>query len=898
MNTLAFLRTAGSTSLLLAALALTPAAPAAAQQSPRTGLVDAALRLRQMDGVKRVLMIGAHPDDEDSALLAALARGYGVETAYLALTRGDGGQNLIGPELSEGLGIVRTGELLAARGIDGGRQFFTRALDYGFSKSADEAFRHWPREEVLRDVVWVIRTFRPQVIVSVFAGTPADGHGQHQAAGLLAPEAFAAAADPKRFPEQLAFGRPWQATKLFRSARRDPPGTPTTSVETGVFDPVLGRSWYQIAMEGRSQHRSQDMGAAQPLGPRASTLVLVKAMPGAPGEGLFAGVDTALAGLVPALPDSARAATLALVRAYRQAVGEAESSLLVVDPGRPAHPLARALRQLELLAAAAPNGSELARAVAHRRELASGALLAVAGLVVDAAAGDAMLVPGEQTTVTVRVWNGGRYTVVAARPELRLPVGWTSAPAAAVAEVGRGGPPAAVSGRRSPADVAAGGTIDPGELATWSFSVQIPVNAPPNDPYFMRAARDGDLYHWPDDPTLRGLPNDPPLMMAGATLGVAVGAGEPPVEVAWLAEAPFVGVDQASGEYREPVLVVPALSVATDQQTMVWPLADRQSREIAVRLRGQARGVVEGSVRLEAPAGWSVEPASAPFRVEGRGTLASATFRVRPPEGGAERVVLRALAEGSAGRWDAAVEVIDYPHIRRVAYLVPAEVAVSRVSLQVATGLRVGYVMGTGDGGYGALRQMGVDAELLTPEQVKAGDFSRFKTVVIGVRAYETRPDLVAANARLLDFAREGGTVIVQYQQYQYPNGGFAPYPVTISSPHDRVTDETAPVRVLDPANPLFTKPNRITEGDFVGWRQERGLYFLGSWDARYTPLLEMSDPGEAPLRGSLVVAPLGKGLYVYTALAFFRQFPAAVPGAYRLFANLVSLDAASWTAR
>jgi LmbE family N-acetylglucosaminyl deacetylase len=893
MTPLSRLRQTASPWLLVAGLFL--AAPAAAQQPPRAGLVDAALRLRQLDGVKRVLMIGAHPDDEDSQLVAALARGYGVETAYLSLTRGDGGQNLIGPELSAGLAIVRTGELEAARSIDGGRQFFTRAIDYGFSKSAEEAFAHWPREELLRDVVWVIRSFRPQVIVSVFSGTPADGHGQHQAAGMLAPEAFDAAADPSRFPEQLAFVEPWRTTTILRRERGDQAGTPLTRVETGVFDPILGRSWYQIAMDGRSQHRSQDQGGAQPIGPRATTLVLVKSTAARPGDALFAGVDTTLAGLLEAVPADSLARASELVRQYREAIHGAEASISVVDPGRAAPPLARALRQLDLLAPLAPDRSELARAIAHHRQVASDALLDAAGVVVEAATSDAVLVPGDSTTVTVRVWNGGTYAVDSARAVLALPAGWVSGPAAAAADNARG----AASDRRAAAEVAASGRIEPGELATWSFRVRVPDDAPPSDPYFMREPRDGDLFHWPADPAVHGLPIDLPLINAGATLGVVARAGEPPPRITSIGEAPFVGVDQALGEYREPVLVVPALSVATDQATMAWPLADRSAREVAVRLRSEARGTTKGTVRLEVPAGWTVEPASVPFEITGRKAVTSATFQVRPPAGGrSERVALRAVVEGGGRRWDRSIEVVDYPHIRRTAYLEPTDVEVSRVAVEVKPGLSVGYVMGTGDGGYEALRQMGVDAELLTPERVRAGDFSDFDAIVIGVRAYETRPDLLAANARLLDFARAGGTVIVQYQQYQYANNGYAPYPLRINNPHDRVTDETAPVRTLDPESPLFRTPNRITADDFADWRQERGLYFLGSWDERYTPLLEMNDPGEAPLRGSLVVAPLGEGLYVYTALAFFRQFPAAVPGAYRLFANLVSLDAQSWARR
>ena len=888
---------------LLAAFAV--AAPAAsAQQRPQGGVVDAALLLRQIDGSKRVLMIGAHPDDENSALLSTLARGMGAETAYLSLTRGDGGQNLIGPELMEGLGIVRTGELVAARTIDGGKQFFTRAIDYGFSKSADEAFLHWSRDELVRDAVWVIRVFRPQVIVSVFSGTPADGHGQHQAAGIVAQEAFRAAADPGRFPEQLTQVEPWQATKLFRNQRGDPGRTPLIVVETGAYDPVLGRSWYQIAMDGRSQHRSQDMGAAQPPGPRTTSLVLIDAVrQTAPGAALFAAVDTSLAAIASALPAANRTGALAEIEAYRAAIREAEGALSVTDPGRAVPPLARALGHLEVLARigggsraqgpAVPRGraeNEVAKVVAHHTAVAQRALLAAAGIVIDARTADDILVPGEETTVSVSVWNGGRYRVSLARPRAVAPAGWPVSVFAA----------AAASGQQPALADPNGARVDPGQLATWRFRVQVPATATPTDPYFMRQPRAGDFFTWPDDPSVHALPFDPPPLQAGAALELPIEGRPEPLRIELIDEAPYVGVAQAFGEFREPVLVVPAVSVELDEGSMAWARGDLAPRQIAVRLRGYAQAGARGSVQLEAPAGWRVEPASVPFQVATPGALTSALFRVTPSAPGGEaapqgRVVLRAVASGEDGRrWDRTVELIDYPHIRRVAYLTPAQVAISRIDIFVPR-VRVGYIMGTGDDGYAALRQLGVDAELLTPQRVSAGDFAGFDAIVVGVRAYEVRPDLLAANARLLDFARAGGTVIVQYQQYQYARGGYAPFPVEISSPHDRVTDEEAPVTMLEPESPVLSSPNRIGPEDWAGWVHERGLYFLGSWDETFVPVLEMNDPSEAPLRGSLLVAPLGEGVYVYTALAFFRQFPVGVPGAYRLLMNLIALEGADW---
>lgn len=866
--------------------------PVTAQERPRAGVAEAALLLRQLDGVKRVLMIGAHPDDENSALLATLARGMGAETAYLSLTRGEGGQNLIGPELMEGLGIVRTGELIAARRLDGGAQFFTRAVDYGFSKSAAEAFNHWPRDELLRDVVWVIRTFRPHVIISVFSGTPADGHGQHQAAGILAAEGFRAAADPGAYPDQLEYTGPWQAVKLFRSLRRDLGGIPAIVIETGIFDPVLARSWYQLAMEGRSQHRSQDMGAAQTPGPRTTQLVLVDAVreipPAAP---LFAGVDTTLVGATAGLPGSVRARATTTIDEYRAAIQEAGSSLSAADPGRAVPPLARALGALDELGrmslssppegrAAAGHASELARAVAHHRHVAERALLAAAGIVVEARTDDSLLVPGEGTTVEVTVWNGGRYDLDEAAARLLVPAGWET-------ELAEG------TGRAAGAGPAGRTTISAGELASWSFRVRVPADVAVTEPYFLRQKRRGDLYRWPDDPSVWGLPAEPPPIHAGVALGVRVDERREITRVSVIQEAPYVGVAQASGEFREPVLVVPTVSVSIDHATMAWPISDLLPREIAVRLSGQADGGVRGTVRIETPTGWSVEPASRPFEVSRSGAVTSVVFRVVPPTGAlrsSERVVLRAVAESPEGeRWDRSVRLIDHPHIRRSVYLTPAELTIARLDVRVPR-VRVGYVMGSGDSGYDVLTQLGADAELLTPQRVTSADFTDFDVIVIGVRAYETRPDLVAANDRILDFARAGGTVIVQYQQYQYASGDYAPYPVSINRPHDRVTDEHAEVRILDPSAAVLTTPNVIGPADWEGWVHERGLYFLGQWDARYTPVLEMADAGEPPLGGSLLAAPLGEGIFAYTGLAFFRQFPAGVPGAYRLFANLIAL--------
>ncbi len=924
------------TAAALAVVAAAPVIPAGAQQDQ--GVVGAALRMRQLDGVKRVLMIAAHPDDEDTGLLTALARGMGAETAYLSLSRGEGGQNLIGPRLHEGLGVIRTGELLAARALDGGEQYFTRAFDFGYSKSVEEALELWPLEEVLRDVVYVVRKFRPHVIVSVFSGTPRDGHGQHQLAGIAAREAFTAAADPDRFPELAAHGvTPWQPAKLYNSTRfnRINPRDTTISVPTGTFDPVLGRSHFQLAMESRSQHRSQDMGSRQSMGPRSSSLRLeASVVDGIEDDGIFAGVDTTLLGqLGTPLPAGWPVDTEQRLARYRAALAAAAEGFSATRPDGAVAGLAEAAAILRgLLDAgpggvdpgagepggaeprdAEPGGSPMAgaapadgrRVLERRLAQVSAAILAAAGIVTDARVGRNTLTPGESVTVDVTVWNGGPFDLANVAPELVLPPGWTAAPTDEPAPSASRSPFFRQQAPPTPVD----GTIAAGDIGRWSWRVAIPPDAPASVPYYLHEERDGALHRWPADGDLWALPFDPAPI--GARVVMELTGGGPGALVLTAARtAEYVGVDQAAGEYREPVLVMPALNVEVDPPWMVWPSGAVESREVTVVLTNTSTAARSGEVSLEVPDGWGVEPADVPFALEPGGANGSFTFTVAPRGAPAEgshgfRAVAREAPAGDrfpdrfADRFiDEFVtefDIVDFPHIPRTLMAREAAVRVSVFPVAVDTDLRVGYVMGTGDDGPAALRQLGMTVVELGTSHVLAGDYADLDVVVLGVRAYEARPDLVAANEALLDFARAGGTVIVQYNRYEFSGGGFAPYPATINRPHDRVTDETAPVTLLLPDSPLLTRPNPVGPGDFEGWVQERGLYFLGEWDARYTPVMEMADPGEEPKRGGLVVAPVGDGLYVYTGLAFFRQFPAGVPGAYRLFANLVSLRARDW---
>ena len=877
------------------------ALPALAQAPPDDrGAVAVGLLLRQLDGVKRVLMVAAHPDDEDTNTITTLARGMGARTAYLALTRGEGGQNLIGTEFWEGLGIIRSNELVAARAIDGGEQFFTRAIDFGYSKSADETLSKWPREEILGDVVWAIRRFRPQVIVSVFSGTPRDGHGQHQVAGMLAHEAFDVAADPDRFPEQLGDGiEAWQTDKLYL-ARGGFGGGETATLEPGAFDPLLARSYLQVSMDSRSQHRSQDMGSAQPMGPRQSVLSLVRTAEGVEGQGgFFTGVDTTFASLVgQAVPPSE--ASQGEIETYRAAIGVARASLDAMAPGQSAPALARALEALERTierAGGAFAPPEVTEVLARRHALVRKALLAAAAVLTQVRASDDLVVPGEPFEVRVDLWNAGPYRLEGAGPGLALPDGWSAdLLEGRTIDTGGFGP------RRSSMTTDSGTSeaLAPGEIRRWVFRVQVPADADLSRRYYLLEPRAGDIYTWPSERELRGLPHDPPVLTGGARFELVMDGGPTGsttrMPLATEDEARYYGVDPAQGEFTQPLLVVPAVSVTVAPGQMVWPLGDTGARTVTVRVRNEAQAGMTGELALEGP-GWSVVPASVPVELGAPGTERTYMLTVAPEAGqGVGRDRLSATVRADDGRsWSERLELIDYPHIERAARYHPAELQTSIFPVTVPEGRRLGYLMGTGDSGPEALASLGFEVEMLGPAEVLAGDFARFDALVLGVRAYEAREDLAAANGAVLDFARAGGTVVVQYNQYTFPASGHAPYPVSISRPHDRITDENAAVTFLRAAAPVLNAPNRITDADFEGWRQERGLYMLNTWDPAFTPVLSMADPGEAPKEGSLLIAPLGEGVYIYTGLALFRQFPDGVPGAYRLFANLVSLDGRTW---
>jgi LmbE family N-acetylglucosaminyl deacetylase len=846
------------------------------------GAAGLTLLLQRLQTTASALHTGAHPDDEDSAFMARTARGDHARVAYLSLTRGEGGQNVIGSELFDALGIIRTEELLQARRLDGGDQFFTRAIDFGFSKTRTESAARWNEQDVLDDMVRIIRTFRPLVVVSRFTGTEADGHGHHQLAGFLTPLAFRAAGASEAFPQHLAQGlRPWQPRKLYRSMRQSSDGG-VLEVVTGAFDPVLGRTYAEIAAEGRSQHKSQEMGAIEPRGDLRSYLRLVQtahageprdaqAAEAAGDRSIFDGIDTTVPGIaaLAGLSDGALRSELQLMATLARQALEQYSPL---TPARIVPTLAAGLRATRAARAAlrdTPAADARAEAdflLQQKEDEFADALTRAAGIVIDALADRETVPQAADLAVSVRAFYPDEGTVRITDSGLSTPAGWTVTPVA-----GAGG----VSGNDRP-------------QYSQTFSASVPADAPLTEPYFLTAPQRGDKYTWPADATA-GLPFE-----EGPVAGwVAMEVGGAAVTLRKRVDFRFA--DRVRGEIRRNVNIVPALTVAVDSPLLIVPIAAQRQHRVSVTTASHAMAPVTATVRLQLPAGWTSTPAQSTVTLDGRGGSEVTPFVLQPPAqlaGGTLDVQVNASAGGAT--FTREMQTIAYPHIETHRIYRPARIRMQVLDLQVAA-VKVGYVMGSGDQVADALRRMGVAVTMLDNDTLARGDLSAFDTIVVGVRASEARPDFAAEHARLMQYVTRGGTLVVQYQQTDYVTRNLPPYPAAPpqGATNSRVTDETAPVTILAPTHPVFTFPNRITPADFDGWVQERNLYAFPLVDPRFQPLLATADPGEPMQRGGQVYAEVGKGRYVYTAFSWFRQLPAGVPGAYRQFANLISLSKA-----
>lgn len=845
------------------------------------------LALRRLGENARVLSVTAHPDDENNAVLVRLARGEGVRTALLTETRGEGGQNAIGPELFGALGVLRTEELAAIHRYDGALQYFGRAYEFGFSFSVEESYEKWGREETLGDIVRVVRAFRPDVMLTLPLEAPGGGQ-HHQAVARLAKEAFRVAADPARFPEQIAAGlSPWQARAIYRGGTGggdDPKDTaPAVEVATGVFDPLLGATWSEVGGLARRAHRTQNQGAGpgRPDQPPFRYVLLDSEPPLAEPTDLLSGVDRTFAGLERLAPlvfayPPFRPALARLVGAEQEARAAYDGR----DPERVAPAAARALKAVEeLLVLASASSDGRTRALDDRLEDEARDLrdvLALAASVeIETRANDDAVVPGQRFEVEVTVRNGGREPVRLEDLALDVPAGWTAA---------------------APAS-AAGNVVAASSVVRRTFAVTVADDAPPSRPYWHRAPdRDRHLLDRPQDETLPWSPPDVSARVRWSAYDATVTSREP---------ALFVGA-RGPGvlRWRSPV-VVPALSLRVQPGVAVMPLGPRAAaRTFRVQVVDNTAAGGGATVRLRGPEGFVVEPAARALDFRFEGDTATASFTVKPPAGARPgTVTLRAEAERGGRVFAESAEVVSYDHVEERPIVADASASLVALDVRVDPRASVGYVTGSGDGVAEAIAQLGVPVTPLDAEALASGDLSRFTTIVTGIRAFEVRPDLRAGFARLLEFARAGGHLVVQYNRAAFNQIGprptpaetetgspFAPYPAAVST--RRVTDETAPLRLLVPDHPVFRTPNALEPRDFDGWVQERAIQLLDARDPRYRELVAATDPfpkNPGEQKGLLVEAPVGRGTWTYVGLVLFRQVAAGTPGAYRLLANLVS---------
>ena len=867
-----------------------------------TGRPALELALRKLDTVGNVMMTTAHPDDENNALLAFYGHTKGFRTSLVTATRGEGGQNEIGPEIFEALAVLRTEELAAVHKFDGAEQYFTRAVDFGFSFSVEETLEKWGGQTILGDYVRMIRTIRPDVMVGfVYDG---EGGGQHhQASARLTAQAFRAAADPNAFPDQIAGGlRPWQVKKYYYTGGFfGPPGKAPALAGDGAsslfmftggdtYDPLLGRTCNEIAGEARSMHKCQGMSQLLPLpgvsegfgsGPRAYRL-RDTVLPGGVNRAdpdMFDGVDTTLAGLAAyagATPPAGLTAGLTRIGA---AVTEARAAVAATGSSAAVAPLATGLKATRDLRAALAgfglNDSakyEIDLRLAQKETQFQQALVLAADVRLDAVANDNLVVGGQPVPVQILAANRGDVAVT---------VGGT------------------LSGFASTTGECAGAALAPKGSRNCRITATVPAEARLTAAHFKYAERIAQFVVDPDVPA--GLPFRPTPFVATVALTIGGEAVSMPVPVASRSEGNLY-----SGEKRAEVHVVPKFAVSASPEIVIVPATGgpRAARDVRVTVVNHSKAAATAEVLLQAPSGWRVAPASQPVTFSREDEATTVKFTLSPPAPAAlvalvkqsgSRLTLKASVREGGTTYAQGYQVVEYPHTTRRHVVRAPEVLVSVLDLRVKPNLTVGYVMGVGDEVPQALEQLGARVELVNEDQLAWGDLTRYDVIMTGVRAYERRPDLRAYNQRLLDYARAGGTVIVNYNKFEFNDAQYGPYPGKVSS--RRVTDENSVVNVLVPQHPAFTTPNKITEDDWKDWRQERGTYFFDKADANYTDLVEFVEPfpfNQGPKLGGLVEAKVGTGRWLYVGLGLWRQLPAGTDGAYRLMANLISLGGAA----
>jgi len=844
------------------------------------------LRLRS---TATVLHTTAHPDDEDGAMLAWLTRHEGIRTGLLTLNRGEGGANLVGPELYDAMGILRTEELLAAGRYYGVDQMFTRVTDFGFSKRMDETIEHWGHDVVLGDVVHAVRLYRPDVIIARFHGKPRDGHGNHQTAGLMSAEVFKAAADPSAFPEHIKEGlRPWQVKKLYRSVRENEPAT--LKVDVGTYDPLTGKSYREIARDGLAHQRSQGGGTARtPLGAATSSWLLEESLVGKSEKesSIFDGIDTTILGMAKlAAPANITADLAAINNSVEAAIKkfDARQPWLVAPDLAAGQKATRALiEKLGGLSIGAMNKGQLLFLLGNKENEFNDAMNKALGLAMEVLVDPAkpaegpqaffqsretfnVATPGQQFSLTMTIVNRSPVRMGRAETIIAPRAGWE------------------VKARTPVGNLPANNSTLKAQ-----FDIKVPDNAETTRPYWSRANELRDHIYQINKPEYLHLPFAPPDLIGWFNYevdGVRFHLTQP---------VQTVYIDRPWGEQRRLLTVAPAMSVALAPRVGVVPIAAANSTFTAsVKVMNNVKGSATGKVRLQLPSGWTATPAEAPLNFTHEGEIGNFSFNVSVPrvsssEGGADYTV-QAIAEYGGKQYTEGYEVIAHRDNEPRHLYHPATMVVRGIEVNVAPNLNVGYVMGVGDEVPKALEQIGVKVTMLGESDLANGNLDGYDAIVIGIRATAVRDDLRAYGKRLLEYCERGGNLIYQYQTQEFDAAPYGPYPYKLGARAEEVSEEDSKVTILAPANPIFNWPNKITEADFTGWVEERGSKWMSTWDDRYKPLLESHDREQAPQKGGMMYAQYGKGTFVYAAYAFYRQLPAGVQGGYRLFANVISL--------
>jgi LmbE family N-acetylglucosaminyl deacetylase len=851
--------------------------------------------LKKLHTRASLIMITAHPDDEDGGMLAYESRGLGARVALLTLNRGEGGANVMSSDYWDALGLVRTEELLAAGQYYSVDQYWTRVCDYGFSKTMQEALEKWGKERVLGDVVRVVRVTRPLVVTSVFVGGPSDGHGNHQVAGLMAKEVFEAAGDPHQFPEQIREGLlPWKPLKYYAHVPFFGPEaskiTRTVGIPSGDYDPFLGFSYLQTSREGLAYQKSQNGGGSiPPAGKMSSDYHRFGSNVRAQDQetGFFDGIDVSLTGIAGLAGDKGRSLLTESLKKIDDAITEAISTFSGAHPEKCAPFLATGLKETQNLIERVRQ-SELSQEekynVLHELEVKcvqfNDALLQALGV-----AARAVVEPDHEVNPLYAMFMGDPDTFRLAIPGQSFGVHVSLANQTPekvnVSRVYLEGPPgdekwwAIESRSQASGPLAASAKLDARFKVTASDSIEY------TKPYFRRPNIEQPFYDILNAKYL-SRPTAPYPLTAWAELDyrdVTVKLGQV-VQTAQRANG--------LGVVYEPLSVAPAISVQLSARAGVVPLGSK-SFPLAITIHSNVKGLASGSVQLQLPEGWRSDPVSQPFNASKDGEDQSISFNVLPGDLTEKAYEITAVARYENKEYREGYHVTGYPGIRPYFLYDPATYKTTGVNVKIAPDLRVGYITGSGDDVPASLRNLGVNATFLATADLAGGDLSKFDVILLGVRTYAARPDLITYNQRLLDYVKNGGVVITQYNTPEYDKN-YGPYPYHMGEEPEEVTDENSRVEILDPNNPVFTWPNQITEADFRDWIEERGSKFMTTWDPHYEALLETHDPSQAPQKGGLLYAKYGKGIYIYNAYAFYRELPEGVPGAYRFMANMLSL--------